>query len=78
MQTNITGASGKVNYFQADLILTNHRDAERPCHEAQRRLVEITKGLLDGVKRLNQRLPLVAVPSHGGADQLPSTVCGGR
>jgi len=25
MQTNITGASGKVNYFQADLILTNHR-----------------------------------------------------
>ena len=25
MQTNITGASGKVNYFEADLILTNHR-----------------------------------------------------
>ena len=25
MQTNIAGASGKVNYFEADLILTNHR-----------------------------------------------------
>jgi hypothetical protein len=24
MQTNIMGASGKVNYFEADLILTNH------------------------------------------------------
>ena len=29
MQTNITGASGKVNYFQADLILTNHRVRSR-------------------------------------------------
>ena len=28
MQTNIAGASGKVNYFEADLILTNHS-----CHE---------------------------------------------
>jgi hypothetical protein len=26
MQTNIAGASGKVNYFEADLILTNHTD----------------------------------------------------
>ena len=24
MQTNIAGASGKVNYFQADLILPNY------------------------------------------------------
>jgi len=30
MQTNITGASGKVNYFQADLILTNHTPTRQP------------------------------------------------
>ena len=43
MQTNITGASGKVNYFQADLILTNHRhfyDARAALEPRIRELLE--------------------------------------
>jgi len=36
MQTNITGASGKVNYFEADLILTNHRVENAPSQIRRR------------------------------------------
>ena len=31
MQTNIAGVSGKVNYFEADLILANHRITTPAC-----------------------------------------------
>jgi hypothetical protein len=30
MQTNIAGASGKVNYFETDPILTNHNRDTQP------------------------------------------------
>ena len=34
MQTNIAGASGKVNYFEADLILTNHTQLKEARRES--------------------------------------------
>ena len=39
MQTNITGASGKVNYFEADLILTNHTEDPVLRYVAFRRFI---------------------------------------
>jgi hypothetical protein len=57
MQTNIAAASGKVNYFDADLILTNDRVACEPslklygpmrANTTRRGIVFTISGTIDG------------------------------
>lgn len=59
-----------------DSVGLAERDAKRFCDEAERGLVEIAEGLLNGVKSFDECVARKTMPPHGAIDDAPAFVVG--